>query len=248
MEVTVPPDEPLNASLPSIELIHRGRLVMDRGRCHVCHDVPGFEDLPFQKTNWPEPRNDFELLIRDRRCLTCHAINGQGGTFAPELTTMGSRLKKEWIEKFLVAPDVIRPLIQQMPKMNLSVAAAREAADYAKKYLIDASVDANLLSDFKPDMENIEAGKALYEAKGCRACHQIGFKGGAVGPALTNVADRLEPGFIYARLKSPQRFNPNVVEPNYGLTNAEALELTKFMMSLTVRNSLPTDISKKGSQ
>jgi cytochrome c2 len=236
-EVTAPPDEPLSTPPPPIELIHQGRLIMDRSRCHVCHDVPGFEDLPFQRTNWPEPRNDFEQLIRDRRCLTCHAINGKGGTFAPELATMGSRLKKEWIEKFLVAPDVIRPLIQQMPKMKLSPADARAASDYAKSDLIDPSIDLNLLSDFKPDSENIAEGKSLYEAKGCRACHQIGFKGGAVGPALTNVADRLEAGFIFARLKSPQRFNPTVVEPNYGLSNAEALELTKFMLSLSQQNS-----------
>ena len=228
-----PSEQPVTNTPPSIELIHRGHLVMERSRCHVCHDIPGFDDSPFQKNDWPEPRNDFELLVRDRRCLTCHNINGQGGTFAPELTTMGSRLKKQWIEQFLAAPDVLRPLTQQMPKMKLTPAETRAAADYAKDYLIDPSVDPQLLADFQPDAENTAPGRELYEAKGCQACHQIGFKGGAVGPALTVVADRLEPGFIYARLKSPQRFKPDVVEPDYGLTNSEALELTKYMLLLS---------------
>ena len=250
MDLPIPPDTPSTAAPPPIELIHQGRLVMERSRCNVCHDIPGFGDSPLQQIDWPEPRNDFELLVRDRRCLTCHTINGQGGKFAPELTTMGSRLKRSWIERFLAAPDVIRPLIQQMPKMNLIAAETRMAADYAKMHLTDPDIDPDLLADFKPDAENIEPGRLLYEAKGCKACHQIGFAGGAVGPTLTAVADRLEPGFIYARLKSPQRFNPDVVEPDYGLTNSEALDLTKFLMSLSGPRQKPAaaEHSEKGGQ
>ena len=250
VDVPNPPDEPVTSPPASIELIHRGHLIIERSRCHVCHDVPGFEDTPFLKNDWPEPRNDFELLVRDRRCLTCHEINGQGGKFAPELTTMGSRLKKSWIEKFLVAPDVIRPLIQQMPKMKLTPVETRAAADFAKSNLIDSNIDPNFLADFQPTPDAIAAGRELYFAKGCQACHQIGFKGGAVGPALTTIADRLEPGFIYARLKNPQRFKPDVVEPDYGLTNAEATDLTKFMMSLSKaqQNTDPSGSPEKGDQ
>jgi putative heme-binding domain-containing protein len=227
------PDQPADHVRPPTDLVHRGRVVIERSRCNICHDIPDIDDSLLKKDDWPEPRNDFELLVRDSRCLTCHALNGHGGRFAPELTTVGSRLKAAWIERFLVAPDVVRPLIQQMPKMNLTPPESRMAADYMKRHLIDPEIDPELLADFRPDDENTKPGQELYQAKGCEACHQIGMKGGAVGPALTSVADRLEPGFIYARLKSPQRFNPNVVEPDYGLTNAEALELTRFLLSLT---------------
>lgn len=247
MDVPKSPDEPPAIAPPPIEMIHRGHLVMERSRCHICHDIPGFEDSLFQRDDWPNPRNDFELLVRDRRCLTCHAINGRGGTYAPDLTTIGSRLKKEWIEQFLAAPDVVRPLIQQMPKMKLTPAETRAAADYAKSDLIDPTIDAQLLADFQPDAENIAAGRDLYQAKGCQACHQIGVTGGAVGPPLTAVADRLEPGYIYARLKSPQRFKPDVVEPDYGLTNSEALDLTRFLMSLSQKQQKPVSSQASGN-
>ena len=246
MDLPVSPDEPPPATPPTVDQIHRGRVAIERSRCNVCHDIPGFSDSLLKKDEWPEPRNDFELLVRDSRCLTCHTLNGRGGSFAPELTTVGSRLKREWIEHFLVAPDVIRPLLQQMPKMNLTPAEARTAATYAKKRLIDPDIDPDLLHDFQPDAENTAAGRALYEAKGCQACHQIGMNGGAVGPTLTRVADRLEPGFIYARLKSPQKFKPDVVEPDYGLTNSEALDLTKFLMSLSqAQSAVPPATSPK---
>jgi cytochrome c2 len=98
--------------------------------------------------------------------------------------------------------------------------------------LTDPRVDPDFLADYQPTTEDILRGRQIHEAKGCRACHQIGTSGGAVGPALTAVAVRLEPSYIYEYLKNPQRFVPDVVEPNYGLSNREALELTKFLLSL----------------
>jgi len=56
--------------------------------------------------------------------------------------------------------------------------------------------------------------------------------GGSVGPSLTEVAERLQSGYIYEYLIDPQRFKPDVVEPNYGFTSQQALELTKYLLSL----------------
>jgi mono/diheme cytochrome c family protein len=233
MDVQIAPDDQPNHSRPSADLIRRGRDVIERSRCTVCHDIPGVDDLLPSSLDWPEPRNDFELLVRDARCLTCHVINGEGGTFAPELTTVGSRLKRKWMEKFLAAPDVIRPLLKQMPKLNVTEAEARTVADYAKRNLTDPRIDPSFLAGYRPAPEGIQLGKQIYDAKGCNACHQIGLTGGAVGPPLTHVADRLEPGYIFQYLKNPQRFKPDVVEPNYGFTNTEAMRLTKYLLSLS---------------
>ena len=231
-DVEVAPDDQPSFEKPDADLVRRGAEVIQRNRCVICHDIPGIPETLAEKTTWPEPRNDFELLVRDARCLTCHAIRGNGGTFAPELTTVGSRLRRDWLEQFLMAPDIIRPMLKQMPKLQLTQAEARVAADYAKKHLTDPSIDSDFLSKNPSTPEDVERGKQLYDAKGCAACHQIGDSGGAIGPTLTHVADRLEPGYIYQYVKNPQRFNARVVEPNYGFTNRQALDLTKYLLTL----------------
>ena len=232
LDVEIAPDDQSFSSAPPVDLIRRGREVIERTRCVVCHDIPGIRDSLAVSLEQVQPRNDFELLVRDARCLTCHSIEGQGATFAPDLTTAGSRLRREWLEAFIHEPDIIRPLLKQMPKLRLTEAEAHTVSDYVKRHLLDPRIDADFLADYQPVPDDIEAGKQIYEAKGCKACHQIGLTGGAIGPTLTLVVDRLEPGYIYEYLKDPQRFKADVVEPNYGLTNGEALALTKFLLSL----------------
>ena len=80
--------------------------------------------------------------------------------------------------------------------------------------------------------DQIVKGKALYDLKGCRACHQIGTDGGALGPNLTNVGNRLTPGFIFKHLENARKFKPDIVEPNYGFSETERIYLTNFLMTL----------------
>ena len=63
------------------------------------------------------------------------------------------------------------------------------------------------------------------------SCHQLGSEGGAVGPSLNDIRDRLEPEYIYYHLKGPQQANPYAVEPDYDLTDEEALALTYFLLA-----------------
>ena len=53
---------------------------------------------------------------------------------------------------------------------------------------------------------DINDGENIYREKGCKACHQIGIEGGAVGPNLSKVEERLTPNYIYMHLKDPQRW------------------------------------------
>jgi cbb3-type cytochrome oxidase cytochrome c subunit len=56
-------------------------------------------------------------------------------------------------------------------------------------------------------------------------------EGGVVGPTLKRVGDRLENGYIFAHLKDPYREMPDAVEPNYTLTDEEAIAITHYLMS-----------------
>jgi mono/diheme cytochrome c family protein len=181
-----------------------------------------------------EPQGDFGRIVNDLNCLVCHMIKDKGGTFAPELTYEGSRVKKEWLVNFLRAPDMLRPLLKQMPKFNLTDEEIEVVADYMKLVLVDDEVIA------KEDLgeitsEDVEKGRKIYNEKGCQACHQIGPEGGAVGPNLSVVGNRLTTDYIYMHLKDPQRWGASKVAPNYGFADEEIMYLTKFLTNLRAK-------------
>ena len=210
------------------------------------HQLAGVDEFKFS--------GDFEKLVEDVKCTNCHAIKGIGEDYAPDLSMAGSKLQESWIKRFLGSPDVIRPLIQQMPNLGLAqgsitmprfnldkeeVLSDTEKSDidivlnYFKQELVSKDIPKKMpeLEDVSID-EQIVLGKKLYDEKGCMACHQIGMDGGAVGPNLSDIGNRLNEGFVFVYLQNPQRFKPDVVEPNYNLSERERIYLTNYLMTL----------------
>lgn len=216
--------------------VRRGRDLVTVQRCAACHDVPGIEVLGRRAAPAPakaeeeagkkEDEDPFVTLANDARCLSCHAIEGRGGTYAPDLSNAGRRLKREWVEPFLLSPDVIRLLSQQMPRLFLSPEEARVAADFVSTRLRSGDMG-DLAAPGEP-----ARGEALYGEKACRACHQIGSQGGALGPELTRAGARLEPGAIVDLLIDPRRFVPLAPKPRLGLTQREAEHIAAWVASL----------------
>ncbi len=187
---------------------------------------------------------DFEKIEGDIKCLNCHKIKKHGYDFAPDLTIAGSKLQESWIKKFLDQPDVIRPMLKQMPRFNLGKQLGmmqgnlepdeiEMVLDYFRRELVTEDIPATLpeLED-DSDADPVELGRQLYDEKGCVACHQIGSEGGTVGPNITNVGNRLTAGFIFEYLENPRKFSSDNVEPQYGFTERERVYLTRYLMSL----------------
>ncbi|MBC8551096.1 MAG: cytochrome c [Candidatus Brocadiales bacterium] len=213
-------------------LAERGKKIIEFNRCFVCHEIEGVSELLPVKNQKSESEttNKFEKLLNDIRCMTCHNIQGHGGSFAPELTHEGSKLKGEWIKGFIETPDIIRPLLKQMPKFNLTSEEAQTGADFVEEYFVSDEIDLDTFANVEPTDDEINKGKEIYEAKGCKTCHTI-QEGGIVGPNLKRVGDRMENGFIFFHLKDPHHETPDAVEPNYNLSDEEATALTHYLMS-----------------
>ena len=97
----------------------------------------------------------------------------------------------------------------------------------------------------------IEEGKGLFESVGCKACHSVdpGQFGTPVGsdenfkpdevrttkdfaPNLGKIAEKTNPGWIYAWLKNPRDFSPHTAMPSLRLSDHEAAALTAFLSTL----------------
>ncbi len=216
--------------IPEGSLAEKGKRIIELSRCFICHEIEGVSDLLTIAERDDKPAEGFEGLLNDIKCMTCHNIQGKGGTFAPELTHEGSKLKESWIRDFLQTPDIIRPLLKQMPKFNLTAEEAETAMKFIEEYFVSDEIPLAKFADVEPTEEEIGKGKELYDAKGCRSCHTMA-EGGVVGPTLKRVGDRLENGYIFTHLKDPYREMPDAVEPNYTLTDEEAIAITHYLMS-----------------
>jgi cytochrome c2 len=78
-------------------------------------------------------------------------------------------------------------------------------------------------------------GKELFYTKyACQSCHTADFKKdkGYVGPPLADAGDRLTPVWIYKWLKNPNALTPGTMMPNPNLPDAEARDLTAFLVTL----------------
>lgn len=213
-------------------LIERGKDIVEKARCFVCHDIKGIPELMPVVEKKREGLADFKKLLYDIRCLACHRIQDKGGTYAPNLTIAGSKIKMGWEREFLQSPDIIRPLSQQMPKFNLTEEEAKSATDYIEKNLITKEALPDIYKEGAPSPEIIAAGEKVFYEKGCNTCHSesITKGGGVVGPNLATVGDRLQPAYILYHLKNPQQVNPQGVEPNFGLSEDELKQLVGFLV------------------
>ncbi len=192
--------------------------------------VPEDHRVPAPKHPYIPP-GEFGSIVADVNCFACHRINGRGGTYAPDLTGEGSKVRRGWLKRFFKHPDVLRPLLKQMPHFHLTDEQVETLTEHVKVALVDPRIPHNFLPE-DPTPEEVAQGKQLYDEKGCYACHQIGAEGGAVGPVLGDAGDRLENGYIFAYLRNPGAFRPEAPEPNYALTEGEAIFLTKFLSTL----------------
>jgi cytochrome c2 len=133
-----------------------------------------------------------------------------------------------------------RTLTIAMPIFHFDDKDRRFMADYISMVLVDSQLGADW--ERGRDHANAERGKASFDAKGCIACHQLHGNGGDVGPSLTTqvpefpqgtwVGDKLQARWIYQWLRNPQALVPDTLEPNLGLSDQEAFDLTAYLLTL----------------
>lgn len=62
-------------------------------------------------------------------CVACHSVSGQGGTVGPALDGVSARYDKEWMKKWLLDPQKIKPGTT-MPKLPLSETDLNDLVEY----------------------------------------------------------------------------------------------------------------------
>jgi mono/diheme cytochrome c family protein len=194
--------------------------------------VPSSYQQQKQTINIPLPAGEPGRIFKRYKCLSCHQLGGQGGKLAPDLAFEGSKVRKDWLKKFLEKPYAIRPyLVERMPRFNMTAQEVDIISEYAELALRNNEIDTTPL--FQKGDTYI--GRSLYFDKyTCQSCHSIDGEGGYYGPALENVANRLKSTWLDTRLVNVHPYEPGAREPALSIPDEERKNILAYLSTLTV--------------
>ncbi|MEE9165134.1 MAG: cytochrome c, partial [Nitrospinota bacterium] len=83
-----------------------------------------------------------------------------------------------------------------------------------------------------PTQADIKAGKRIYKENGCIGCHAKRGFGGASGPDLSGVSNRLDAQQIWKIIKYPSSIKPGSKMPAYDINEEDGTLLVAYLLSL----------------
>ncbi len=230
-----------------------GNAVLARHECNRCHVVEAVAPPPPLQKSCAGCHRDISSSAEDPQRSSegrrkfgpawDRFVRRTGGLYVnvPPLVSM-ERFRPEWLRAFLRAPYDLRP--------NLSESMIRHA-------MTDEEIDAVVATwstkgrapGAKPAMpseERLKAGAALFEQKGCGACHLFGNRplasagptqfepaprnrSRALAPDLRHARDRYTREMVEAIVFDPDAVLKGAQMPRFGLTREQASLLADFV-------------------
>ncbi|MFQ5897992.1 MAG: c-type cytochrome [Candidatus Methylomirabilia bacterium] len=213
------------------------------------------------------PREDLEVGVRLASeeyldCFKCHEVGdrkpqGDPEEWAPDLTLARSRLRPEWIVRWLMDPQ----RIQQGTKMPTYFSDAESGPDdilggdeerqiiALRDYLLNLGPETNSpryaeARKRHPDVTTGD-GWALMQNLNCAGCHDVGrmHERHEVAPPLAHQGSRVRGEWLVDFLLNPTRIRPvgyiigaPARMPDFKLSRQEAEAIAAFLMSQKMPN------------
>jgi len=232
-------------TLSHAPLLSQGKKLFTDVGCWGCHPIEGYNDL---------------------------AKRG------PTLTTIASKTSQGWLHTWISYPKGWRPGTRmpnfwpgavdadavphaESEKPEQVVTAHRGVREQEVSaivaYLWTHSDKAPLLSQSAPKGDAAK-GKEVFDGVGCRGCHVAekdstarrseGSAERDYAPNLWNIADKARPEWIYSWVKNPKALWPDTKMPDLRLTDAQAADVTAYLLTLRSDEKYPEPKSGPGEQ
>jgi mono/diheme cytochrome c family protein len=217
-----------DAQLTARARLRRGREVFAAYRCVKCHALPA--TVQSSSSRMPE-------LDRD----------------APDLTDVASRLRSDWMARWLLDPQRVRNHVSMPRLFDAHDPADRQAVADIVAYLAPAQLSTDPSSD-SADASRIAVGHQLYDKLGCVGCHRFtppDAEDRFDRTSLHFVGRKFLPGALATFLRAPQAHYAWGAMPDFRLTPTEAEALATFLrsQSITTRDAnvhMPAGDSHRG--
>ena len=200
-------------------------------------------------------------LFGELRCVSCHAVNGRGGTMGPELSRIGDKVGREWLFSFLKDPHRDQP-DTQMLQYRLGDDQVRDLA----AFLLE---EYRTPGDRGRDRSRPLPGSAWGDGRAGRLraprlprMPSAGrcARDGQDRPSLAGIADRdpdqlpygervvrhTTDNYIFLKLLLPDALGPPSLMPTFAFTSAQAATITVALASLR-KADLPSSRVVRGA-
>jgi cytochrome c553 len=182
-----------------------------------------------KKDEAASPKLAADLTLQALNCVACHERDGKGGPdaarkpyfqgdhnlgdtgrYPPPLTGVGGKLRPEWLAKVLAGENRVRPYLKtKMPQYGAATAELGKLLGVA---------DARTPLNFEGGDDTV--GRKLMGTQGgagCITCHRWGDRPslGIQGPDLSNIAARLQEGWLKEYLINPAAYRPGTLMPSF---------------------------------
>ncbi|MBK7078987.1 MAG: hypothetical protein IPH44_42655 [Myxococcales bacterium] len=247
-QVDAGPPPPRWTPAARADALAAGEAVITKHQCTRCHELDGRPGAgrPYDCVSChvfltsltpTDPRYQKIAANNGQDVLDRYIRNIAHLRQVPSLTAIGRRLRPAWIAEFLQHPLDLRPALDDAMLRN--TVTPDDARALARYFAAVADVPADgepgsaLTPAPTPDPDRVARGRAVFEQRGCPACHVVGnerFAGqtaaslaqNPLAPDLRFARARLGPETMVAWIMDPPAVWPAATMPKLGVSRADA--------------------------
>jgi mono/diheme cytochrome c family protein len=211
-------------------------------------------------------------LLTQLNCQGCHKLNNlDRPTLGPDLSSVGYKVTREWIYKWLKEPRTLldkdgnvtvdgyeNEAEPRMPKFRLKEEEIRALSGFLsvqrakpiQNYKINPAVVAAWSK--KPDL--ISQGEVRFRQMMCTTCHSLAVTragetkmiGGDIGPELTKVGSKVNEEWLITWLWNPNSYLGHSNMPRYGWGDEDLYKVSQYVMNKLTDSDLLVNIPQLG--
>lgn len=179
-------------------------------------------------------------IWESNNCQGCHALLGEGGYYAPELTRVYSRRSEDFLRMFLKNPESMYPGKRKMVNYNFTDGELDDIIAFLKWI---GEVDCNgyptepyllkyvRVPNTPESSSSSSANRPVIFDRLCMTCHVLGGKGSLIPPApkLDGIGSIRDKDYLSRWLTDPNQVKRGALMPKFPLSDIEVSELSEFL-------------------
>ncbi len=196
-------------------------------------------------------------FFREKVCIFCHAIEGEGENVGPDLGGSEALFSPIFLASAMwnhaiVMEDMLKKMDLPWPRFSgnemrdlvsyIQEVYKRPQEEKQEKGIVPSKSKVLFLSENRFDMALAQQGKKIYMAKACNACHDITGQRTAMGGDLKDVTKIRDLEWLFNFIKDPKamlkvdglakqllREYNNIPMPQQGLTDEEVIAIIEYL-------------------
>ena len=213
-------------------------------------------------------------LLAELNCQGCHKLRGieRPAMLGPDLTSVGTKVSREWIYKWLKEPRTIvdkdgNTVVNgyeaeeesRMPKFRLDETQLGALSAYLSVQrahpVTPHKFDPRVLAAWSKSPELVSQGEVRFKQMFCSTCHSLAVTrageakliGGDIGPELTKVGSKVNADWLIAWLRDPQGYLPHTRMSRYGWSDEDLYKVTQYITTKLTDSDLLANVPQLGA-